>query len=196
MNRSETAKLLGYLKFTYVNSFSKLDENEKEAMINVWAKHFQNDSFPHVMQAVENLCLTSKFVPTVADIKEEMFKVADVKQKSVGEAWELVLRSARCNMIQASNEYDKLPYNVQKALGSYTVLSEIGYSNPEALSFQRKAFEKRYEDVLATERKDLASGLLSYEEVEKNNILPKPKCKDENKIGLNIIRKLETKKMD
>lgn len=177
MNISETAKILGYLKFTYVNSFSKMDEKEKEVMASVWAKHFQNDDFKHVMQAVENLCLTSKFVPTVADIKEEMFNISNVKQKDVGEAWEIALRSCSCTPQYAKNNYDKLPANIQKALGSHTRLVEIGYMDNNALSFARKDFEKAYEIVLERERKDLASGLLTYQQVENNNTLP---CSNNN----------------
>lgn len=191
MDKIEAAKLLGYLKATYINSFSKMEEAEKEAMIHVWANHFKNDDFNHVMRAVQNLCQSSKFVPSVAEIKEEMFKVSNVKQKDVGEAWELVLRNARCDLRWAKENYDKLPANIQKALGTYSVLSEIGYMDNEAISFARNNFEKKYNVVLERERKDLASGLLTYDQVEMNNTLPAPK--EQKGLTLNFIKQIETK---
>lgn len=175
MNRSETAKVLGYLRFTYINSFAKYDEDEKEAMIGVWTKHFQNDDFNHVMKAVERLCLTSKWVPEVADIKAEMFKIADIKQTDVGDAWALVLRKCSCQPQIAIENYNELPANIQKTLGSPARLEEIGWMDPNAISFARKDFEKAYEIVLKRERDDLASGYLTYQQVENNNTLPAPK---------------------
>lgn len=190
MDRTETAKLLGYLKATYINSFSKMDETEKEAMIMVWANHFKNDNFNHVMMAVEKLCQTSKFVPTVADIKEEMFSVSNVKQKDTGEAWELALRNASCDPGRAKENYDKLPCNIQKALGSSSVLVEIGWMNNEQVSYARNSFEKKYEIILERERKDLASGYIGYDQVEKNNTLPAPK-EERKGLTLNFIKQLE-----
>lgn len=191
MDRTETAKLLGYLKATYINSFSKMDESEKEAMILVWANHFKNDDFNHVMRAVENLCQTSKFVPSVADIKEEMFKVSNVKQKDVGEAWAIAHKNCSCNPQIAKENYDKLPANIQKALGSSSVLVEIGWMNNEQVSFARNSFEKKYEIILERERKDLASGLLTYSQVEINNTLPAPK--EQKGLTLNFIKQIESK---
>lgn len=189
MNKTETAKVLGYLKFTYINSFSKMDEDEKNAMVSVWQKHFEKDDFNKVMQAVEKICLTSRYVPTVAEIKDAMFDVSGIKQLDVGKAWEIVIKNARNDRGQAKANFDKLPANIQNALGSYMLLNEIGLSNPKDTSYIRSSFEKRYNEIIEHEKKDLASGYLTVEQVHMNNTLPAPK--EEN----SVFKKLDFKQL-
>ena len=73
---------------------------------------------------------------------------------------------------KSKSEFEKLPLNIQKAIGSHSFLKELGMANTSQTSFYRNEFQKKFKEVLEKEKKDLACGLISCEQVEQNNSLP------------------------
>lgn len=192
MTEIETAKIIGYLELVYPTAFRNIDDEKKEMMIKIWNDQLANDDYKMVSSAVKKLCSISKYIPSIAEIKETVIDIHGIKQMSVGEAWEKVMKNARHDLGQAKSNFNKLPKNIQNALGTYITLREIGLSSPEETGYIRSSFEKKYNEILAHEKENIASGYITYEQVKKNNTLPSNN--DSDLIDNRELRRLDFKK--
>jgi hypothetical protein len=89
--------------------------------------------------------MTNKFTPTVAEIREVSSEIANGKQISGAEAWEVFIRyislySTREDYIRLKSEYP-LVYEIVKQVGGRELLT----GNP---SFVRPEFEKIYNKAM------------------------------------------------
>ena len=117
-------------------------------------------------------------------------RIADTLPKvDVGKAWEQVLRSASCDYQRAREHYEKLPCDVQKAIGSVGFLVELGWSNQDSVQFLRKDFEKKMEIVLEREKSDFLSGLKTYEQIEADTQKPSLEAKENGMSSITDIMK-------
>lgn len=187
MTKEQMFQIMTNIRTAYLHSFSgiKTDEEFKLVCKN-WYRFFEKDDYTIVARAVDKYIANDNtgFAPTIGQIRNAMFSVSDINQLDVGNSWDKVLRNCSCNPQIAKENYEKLEANIQKALGSYRFLVELGYSDNNQVSFARKDFEKKMNEVLAEEKENLISGLIDLNQVTLNNTLPRPK---ENFIGLNGI---------
>lgn len=189
MTFEETREILRILKLNYMASFSKMTKEDSMDFLNLWSEAFNNDDVRLVIQAVKSIIYsdTREFAPNIGQVKAKMFELSGIKQMDVGDAWQKVMRNISCNPQYARENYEKLPANIQKALGSYGVLKEIGYMDNNAVNFARRAFEKRFKEVLEEEKTSLISGLIDAKQLEMNNTLPAPKQVEIGIKGINLI---------
>lgn len=189
MTFEETREILRILKLNYMASFSKMTKEDSMDFLNLWSEAFKNDDVRLVIQAVKSIIYsdTREFAPNIGQVKAKMFGLSGIKQMDVGEAWQKVMRNISCNPQYARENYEKLPANIQKALGSYGVLKEIGYMDNNAVNFARRDFEKRFKEVLEEEKASLISGLIDAKQLEMNNTLPTPKQVEIGIKGINLI---------
>ncbi len=171
MNKSETAKILGYIKGAYIYIFSKFTENEREAMVMTWQNSFKNTDFKEVSEAVIKWCNAEKLAPTIADIKKTMFELSNINITTSSEAWEIVLKKCSIDRRYAKENFGKLPNNIKKAIGSYSFLCELGNANDQQSSYLRKEFESKYNSIIEIEQKKLFNGEITYAQLENNNAL-------------------------
>lgn len=189
MTFEETREILRILKLNYMASFSKMTREDSMDFLNLWSEAFKGDDVRLVIQAVKSIIYsdTREFAPNIGQVKAKMFELSGVKQLDVGDAWQKVMRNISCNPQYARENYEKLPANIQKALGSYGVLKEIGYMDNNQVSFARRDFEKRFKEVLEEEKTNLISGLIDANQVQLNNTLPAPKEVAIGLKGINLI---------
>jgi hypothetical protein len=189
MNKEETKQILTVLRINYPHSFKNLTNEETFQFLDLWSEAFKNDDASLVATAVKSIIYsdTREFAPNIGQVKAKMFELSGITQMDVGEAWQKVMRNISCNPQYARENYEKLPANIQKALGSYGVLKEIGYMDDTAVSFARRDFEKRFAQVLEEEKTNLISGLIDANQVQLNNTLPKPKEQFIGLKGINLI---------
>lgn len=177
MTYEETRDILKIMKTNYMSSFSKMTKQDSIDLLNLWAEAFKNDDARLVAKAVKSIIYseTRDFMPNIGKVKKRMFELSGLNQTDVGEAWELVLKNARCDLSWAKENYYKLPTNIQKALGTYTVLSEIGYMDNDSVNFARRDFERKYNEVIEDEKRNYISGLIDEIQIELNNSLASSK---------------------
>ena len=72
MTRQETMMILKMLKLSYRVSFIKVSPQDMEVMLNLWTSQLKDESAEDVNRAVQEHINTSKYMPTVADIKERI----------------------------------------------------------------------------------------------------------------------------
>ena len=120
MDRNETSKILSALKAAYPHSFKDLTKRDADAILDLWAAMFAEEPYAAVSAAVYALIATRKdgYSPTVGEVKErlEMLKSGDdLPEQS---AWALVSKACRNGLYGYKKEFDKLPPDVQRAVGA------------------------------------------------------------------------------
>lgn len=118
MTVEETEKILTLLQVEYPNSFSRLDERMMLAKRNLWAKEFQTDPFTVVYAAVR-MCIRSggAFAPNIGEIRQKMATLTKEEELPEQAAWAMVSRACSNGIYHFKEEYDKLPSDVQQAVG-------------------------------------------------------------------------------
>jgi len=70
MTKSEINKLLAMMKVNYSYAFKTMSQQEKYLLLNTWTFALQDMDAQVVMIAVMQLISTSKWLPTIAEIRE------------------------------------------------------------------------------------------------------------------------------
>ena len=120
MDRTQTALILSVLKAAYPHAFKDMTKHDGEAMLNLWAAMFTEESYEEVNAAVGALISTRTvgFSPTIGEVKEQIRKLhhhADIDENA---AWVLVSRACRNGSYHSVEEFNKLPPEVQRTVGS------------------------------------------------------------------------------
>lgn len=111
-------------EFTYVMTFLGVAYNKEftQKQIKVWHEFFRDTSSETFKTAIKRLVATNKFLPSIAEIKQE---IALIDNPHLGldplEEWETVLKLIRKHgyykNIEAFNEMNLLTKNVVQQLG-------------------------------------------------------------------------------
>lgn len=72
MNKKETVKLLALIKVAYPTAYRDMDQESKQATINMWYMSFPDVPYPIMEQAFNHFRMVSKFPPTVAEMVTEL----------------------------------------------------------------------------------------------------------------------------
>ena len=72
MNKKETVQILAILKAAYPNFYKDMSAEEAQGTISVWALQFADMPADIVLMALNKAISTSKYPPSIAEIKEKM----------------------------------------------------------------------------------------------------------------------------
>lgn len=72
MTKKEAVQILAILKAAYPASYNNMTKEEASGTVAVWAMQFANMPADIVMMAIHKLISTSKFPPTVAEVKSKI----------------------------------------------------------------------------------------------------------------------------
>lgn len=116
MTRQETMMILKMLKLSYRVSFIKVSPQDMEVMLNLWTSQLKDESAEDVNRAVQEHINTSKYMPTVADIKERIKNYRSVNAIEYdGDQDEIKALQKLCmgyqEVIKKCNEEHRLPTN-------------------------------------------------------------------------------------
>lgn len=135
MTEKEIRMTLGVMKVAYPNSFRDMQEGDRNALVALWKRQFAEADYKAVSMAVDSIIATdpSPFMPTIGRIKEEITKLTQPKMLTEQEAWLLVEKACRNSNYNSKEEYDKLPPEVQRLVGSHNQLREWAMMNSDEL---------------------------------------------------------------
>lgn len=120
MDRTETLKVLAVLKAAFPHSFKDLTRKDGEAMANLWQTMFTEEPYEVVNSAVAALISTrtTGFSPTIGEVKEKIQALSRANELSEQAAWALVSKACSNGLYGYQKEFDKLPPEIQKVVGS------------------------------------------------------------------------------
>lgn len=118
--RAETAKILISLQAAYPDTSKGLPDDVLQAMITLWYKAFEGESYETVSKVVlaHVSADTGRFMPPIGVIKDRLLKLQNPAAMTEAEAWNLVLKAMRNSGYHAKEEFDKLPPVLQRLVGS------------------------------------------------------------------------------
>lgn len=135
MSIDETIAVLAVLKAAYPHSFKGLTRRDGEAMVNLWQMQFADTPAQEVTAAVNALISTrtAGYSPTIGEVKEQLYRLHSVNELSEGEAWAMVYKALSNGYYGYQKEWDKLPPEVQRAVGRPEQLREWSQMETETV---------------------------------------------------------------
>lgn len=135
MDRTQTILILSVLKAAYPHAFQNLSKADGEAMLNLWTAMFTEESYEEVNAAVGALISTRTvgYSPTVGEVKEQIRKLHHHTDIDENYAWVLVSRASRNGSYHSREEFEKLPPEVQKVVGSPEQLKQWASMDAETV---------------------------------------------------------------
>lgn len=131
MNRQEFGSLIAVVRGVYLDEKFLSDSGAAE----IWYSVLKDLDFAEVKVAVTKLAITSRWTPTIADIMAQIKLLRETVADSNGdtELWDLVVKASKNSTYGAVEEFNKLPRECQRFLGSPTVLKDFGQIDPSTL---------------------------------------------------------------
>lgn len=152
MTLQETGAIMDILETAYPRFYIGVTAEQSEKTVAFWCSMFQDEPVHIVAAAVKALIAldTKGFPPVIGQIKEKIRMLATPSEMTEGEAWCLVAGALRNGLYGSKEEFEKLPPDVQRIVGSPNQIREWAMMDVEAVqsvvasNFQR-AYRKRIE---------------------------------------------------
>lgn len=152
MQRDEIIVILGTLKTAYPKFYTEMTKQEMMNTIDLWTEMFAHEDARLVTVAVKNLINTFKWVPTIADIKEEMYKLTETKNETPIELWNCIKKAIRNSAYNSYEEFEKLPEAAKTFVGSPNQLREWALSTDYNDGVVKGQFLKQIEVIQKREK--------------------------------------------
>lgn len=124
MQRKEIIIILKKLKIAYPRFYADISKEEAEDTILLWMDFFKDDNPSLVLESVNNLIVNFKYPPTIADIKEEMYKLTH-KEVAPIELWAIAKKMISNGIYMTQKEFDEYPSEVKSFFGGLSGLKDI-----------------------------------------------------------------------
>ena len=136
MNKIESTKVLSILKATYPVGYKDMTDNDIDALIGVWSRVFKDWNYQDVVRAIDSVIATNKtnFPPSPGFVMDRLVKNSQGQQLTEGEAWNLVYKAITRSSWYADEEFEKLPSNIKKSIGSPEMLKSWGSMNSDVVN--------------------------------------------------------------
>lgn len=153
MTKNDVVKIFIVIRTAYPNFYREMKKEDLEATINLWTEMFAHENTQLVVAAVKNLINTFKWPPTIADVKDEMYKLTQTETETPVEMWNKIKSAMSRASYYAQEEFDKLPEVAKRFVGSPNQLREWALSVDYNDGVTKGQFFKQYE-ILKQREKD------------------------------------------
>lgn len=164
MTRREIAELMTVLQANYPDAFRGQSDAVVAAKIALWHDTFRDYPKEVVYTAAKAFMVTDTkgFMPNIGQIAEQIQRLKQADEMTPSEAWATVARAIRNGIYGATEEFEKLPREIQREVGNPEQLREWALMESDTVqsvissNFQRsfrarrardKDFEKLPKDV-------------------------------------------------
>lgn len=155
MNREQVIQTLTVLKAAFPHSYKNMTRADGEAMIALWERQFAEEDPIAVSAAVEALIATrtAGYSPTVGEIKDQIHRLRTADGLNEAQAWALVEKACRRGLYNSREEFEKLPPDVQAAVGGPEQLKAWASMDAETVnSVVASNFQKTFRTVRQREK--------------------------------------------
>jgi len=158
MNLQETTQVVFGIKAVYPAHFQRYSKTDFDGMISAWSGVFANIPFEVVKYGVNAFIAndTKGFPPVPGQIMQYIQLAKHGDKLSEGEAWSLVLKAVQNSLYNSDAEFQKLPADVQRAVGSPQALRAMAME--EGTTVIQSNFLRSYRGVTKQEEMLLAGG--------------------------------------
>lgn len=152
MTWDEAKVIVSSIKSLYPNW--KLED--PRLTIDTWAVVLEDYDYKAIQYAVKRFALTDKsgFPPSVGQLVGQLQEATENGGLSGAEAWALVYRAMKNSAWHSQEEYERLPKNVQRAVGSAETLKSWALSDIDSTTILQSNFLRTYNAVAEQEKKE------------------------------------------
>ena len=135
MERNDVLQIMAVLRGAYPQFYRDISRKEAEDTVNLWQAMFAEDEPGLVGAAVKAIIVSEarEFPPNIGIVKEKMRELTAGKELTEAEAWNLVSKAVRNSIWDSKAEFEKLPEDCKKLVGSPSQLREWAMMDSEAL---------------------------------------------------------------
>lgn len=157
MNIKEAEVILEAIRLSFPNTFN-YKETDMPKVVAIWTMMFEDEPYEEVNIALKSYISDSKtgFPPTIGQLKEYIVNNKASSFPTSEEAWSLVRKAIGNGIYGAKEEFDKLPPICQKLVVDPMQLYDWAMLDNEGLNVAKSVFLKRYPQVIADEKFQLA----------------------------------------
>lgn len=145
MDRLETTEILSVLRAAYPQFYSGLSAKDANKIVDLWTEMFKDEPVTVVAVAVKAMIAsrTNTFPPNIGEVKAQIVKMQAPAEMTAQEAWNLVAKAVRNGKYGSQEEFQKLPGNIQRLVGSpqqireWALMEADTFSSVVASNFQR-----------------------------------------------------------
>ena len=125
MTREEVITILGILRTAYPRFYANLTKTEADQTITLWEEMFADTNVEAVKVAVKNLINTLQFPPTIADVKNEIYKLYNKDEKTDSELWNELKDALRNGIYYSAEIFPNLSKELQLFLWNPASIKEL-----------------------------------------------------------------------
>ena len=159
MTRDETKLILAVLRSAFPSFYRGMGGEELSAIVNLWTEMFRDEPMNLVAAAVKAMIAarTNTFPPNIGEVKEQIAKIKSPHALSPNDAWGMVVAATRNSLYNSQKEFERLPPNVQRVVGSPKQLKEWAMMDAETVqSVIASNFQRSY-TVRAEKEREFAA---------------------------------------
>ena len=158
MTSKESSQLISIISSLYSN----YKPMSFDLAVEAWRAIFHDVPYTIVVGALYSYARDNKeYPPTPGQINTIIQQATGREELSEADAWDLVLKALKNGIYGSEKEFDKLPEDVQKAIGSPQYLHSMAIAEDLNLSVESSNFFKRYRMVVQRRKniENLPSGV-------------------------------------
>lgn len=146
-------------KYVFPTYFSKLSANDLKGLCETWATFFADTDSVVFAKAFHACAYTNTFFPSIAEVQQQIVTLTQPEQLTEQEAWSLVRKALTMsnwteNGISMQRGWDSLPPEVQRVVGSKTVLRDWALTDTDQVNTVIASnFMRSYRVIAAREEK-------------------------------------------
>ena len=150
MTREEFSIIVKGLKAVYTQQTFIPDKDA----FNVWYELLKDIDYANCNMAVQRYIISERFPPTIADIRDYVFK-NDKSNNGLNEsyAWSLVRKAISDSSYHSEERFNELPETIQKAVGSANQLRIWATDSDFNDGVVQSNFLRSYRQVIETNQK-------------------------------------------
>lgn len=150
MTREEFSIIVKGLKAVYTQQTFIPDKDA----FNVWYELLKDIDYANCNMAVQRYIISERFPPTIADIRDYVFK-NDKSNNGLNEsyAWSLVRKAISDSSYHSEERFNELPETIQKAVGSANQLRIWATDGDFNDGVVQSNFLRSYRQVIETNQK-------------------------------------------
>ena len=154
MTRDDTVIILGILKTAYPNFYKDMKKDEMYNTIDLWNEMFEMDDVNLVKVAVKEYIQTGTFPPSIAEIKNKIYKLTN-RETTPAELWNCLQKALKNGIYGSEEEFEKLPAEVKAFVKNPAQLKEMAQMNSDVVNSVTKGqFFKQIEVIQARIKED------------------------------------------
>jgi hypothetical protein len=127
-------------------AYAQYPEKVTKDLLALWQSALSDMPYELAQRAVAMVVCESPYPPKISDIRAAAVKLTGaVPSMTADEGWRLVVQAARNAAYHAQDEFDRLPVEVQAALGSASALRDLALVPESELGNERARWRMGWE---------------------------------------------------